>query len=60
MTNTNQDQEKVLSSKSIAFSGLLALALAPVTGGSSVGIWACHIGVGSAIDAHSKSKQTIM
>lgn len=45
------------SSKSIALSGLVALALAPVTGGSSLGIWACHVGVGSAIDAHNENKQ---
>ncbi len=56
MTNNNQGQKKMLSSKSIAVSGLVALALAPVTGGSSLGIWACHVCVGSAVDAHNESK----
>lgn len=45
-----------LNSKTIAISGLAALALAPLTGGSSLGIWACHVAIGSAVDAHEEGK----
>ena len=55
MTTNNQAQ-KNLSSKTIALSGLGALALAPFTGGASLGIWACHIGVAAAVDAHNEEQ----
>ena len=56
MSNTNQEPQSMLSPKSIALTGLFALVLAPITGGSSVGVWACHVGVGSAIDSYNKTK----
>ena len=56
MDKNNQEQQKLLSSKSIALTGLAALALAPFTGGASLGVWGCHVGVWSAIDAHNESK----
>ena len=45
------------SPTSIAIGLGLGLLLAPLTGGSSLGIVACHLGVASAVDAYKANKK---
>ena len=51
MSNNTNNNGHMMDPGAVALTGLGALVLAPFTGGSSLGIWACHVGCYAAHDA---------